>query len=219
MYKQWVLSWVFYFIYIVDFCKWVVFSTQLQAITHFYTGSRTQPFCFLAECVKDLSADISSGQLLWFCWGCVLVWFRSWTWEKFHLGAVVTTLPSYFMYNWPGFGAWAGCVPPAGKQSCRSLHYSLSSCWLAFWVVWYLSPLFPCVTDGTKSQVARQSLNYIQEIGNGWFGKVRSYLSLLHRLGLIPSQLTRPLYLLWNGTEKKHRKILVEIRYFLACIF
>uniref|UniRef100_A0A8D0F137 Serine/threonine-protein kinase LMTK2 n=1 Tax=Strix occidentalis caurina TaxID=311401 RepID=A0A8D0F137_STROC len=29
-----------------------------------------------------------------------------------------------------------------------------------------------CVTDGSKSQVARQSLNYIQEIGNGWFGKV-----------------------------------------------
>ncbi|KAF2976710.1 hypothetical protein EK904_009237 [Melospiza melodia maxima] len=31
---------------------------------------------------------------------------------------------------------------------------------------------FPSRTDGTKSQVARQSLNYIQEIGNGWFGKV-----------------------------------------------
>ncbi|NXL24205.1 LMTK2 kinase, partial [Setophaga kirtlandii] len=31
---------------------------------------------------------------------------------------------------------------------------------------------FPSHTDGTKSQVARQSLNYIQEIGNGWFGKV-----------------------------------------------
>lgn len=30
-----------------------------------------------------------------------------------------------------------------------------------------------CVTDGSKSHVARQSLNYIQEIGNGWFGKVR----------------------------------------------
>uniref|UniRef100_A0A452HZZ2 non-specific serine/threonine protein kinase n=1 Tax=Gopherus agassizii TaxID=38772 RepID=A0A452HZZ2_9SAUR len=26
--------------------------------------------------------------------------------------------------------------------------------------------------EGSKSQVARQSLNYIQEIGNGWFGKV-----------------------------------------------
>ncbi|XP_057242313.1 serine/threonine-protein kinase LMTK2-like, partial [Malurus melanocephalus] len=31
---------------------------------------------------------------------------------------------------------------------------------------------FPSRTDGSKSQVARQSLNYIQEIGNGWFGKV-----------------------------------------------
>ncbi|KAM6378805.1 serine/threonine-protein kinase LMTK2 isoform 1-T1 [Pluvialis apricaria] len=31
---------------------------------------------------------------------------------------------------------------------------------------------FPSCTDGSKSQVARQSLNYIQEIGNGWFGKV-----------------------------------------------
>ncbi|NXH14798.1 LMTK2 kinase, partial [Bucco capensis] len=31
---------------------------------------------------------------------------------------------------------------------------------------------FPPRTDGSKSQVARQSLNYIQEIGNGWFGKV-----------------------------------------------
>ncbi|KAM6121844.1 serine/threonine-protein kinase LMTK2 [Phoenicopterus ruber ruber] len=31
---------------------------------------------------------------------------------------------------------------------------------------------FPCRADGSKSQVARQSLNYIQEIGNGWFGKV-----------------------------------------------
>ncbi|XP_043845756.1 LOW QUALITY PROTEIN: serine/threonine-protein kinase LMTK2 [Dromiciops gliroides] len=27
-------------------------------------------------------------------------------------------------------------------------------------------------SEGLKSQVARQSLNYIQEIGNGWFGKV-----------------------------------------------
>ncbi|XP_038619878.1 serine/threonine-protein kinase LMTK2 [Tachyglossus aculeatus] len=27
-------------------------------------------------------------------------------------------------------------------------------------------------TEGLKSQIARQSLNYIQEIGNGWFGKV-----------------------------------------------
>ncbi|KAM6320134.1 serine/threonine-protein kinase LMTK2 isoform 1-T1 [Podargus strigoides] len=31
---------------------------------------------------------------------------------------------------------------------------------------------FPSRTDGSKSHVARQSLNYIQEIGNGWFGKV-----------------------------------------------
>ncbi|KFO92805.1 Serine/threonine-protein kinase LMTK2, partial [Buceros rhinoceros silvestris] len=31
---------------------------------------------------------------------------------------------------------------------------------------------FPTRTDGSKSHVARQSLNYIQEIGNGWFGKV-----------------------------------------------
>ncbi|XP_055661500.1 serine/threonine-protein kinase LMTK2 [Falco peregrinus] len=31
---------------------------------------------------------------------------------------------------------------------------------------------FPSRTDGSKSQVSRQSLNYIQEIGNGWFGKV-----------------------------------------------
>ncbi|NWH79646.1 LMTK2 kinase, partial [Piaya cayana] len=31
---------------------------------------------------------------------------------------------------------------------------------------------FPSRTDGSKSQVARQSLNYIQEIGSGWFGKV-----------------------------------------------
>ncbi|XP_071616544.1 serine/threonine-protein kinase LMTK2 isoform X1 [Heliangelus exortis] len=31
---------------------------------------------------------------------------------------------------------------------------------------------YPSRTDGSKSQVARQSLNYIQEIGNGWFGKV-----------------------------------------------
>ncbi|KFQ55687.1 Serine/threonine-protein kinase LMTK2, partial [Nestor notabilis] len=31
---------------------------------------------------------------------------------------------------------------------------------------------FPSRSDGSKSQVARQSLNYIQEIGNGWFGKV-----------------------------------------------
>ncbi|XP_068002855.1 serine/threonine-protein kinase LMTK2 [Melanerpes formicivorus] len=31
---------------------------------------------------------------------------------------------------------------------------------------------FPSRADGSKSQVARQSLNYIQEIGNGWFGKV-----------------------------------------------
>ncbi|NXB78537.1 LMTK2 kinase, partial [Donacobius atricapilla] len=31
---------------------------------------------------------------------------------------------------------------------------------------------FPSRPDGSKSQVARQSLNYIQEIGNGWFGKV-----------------------------------------------
>ncbi|KAM9372678.1 serine/threonine-protein kinase LMTK2 [Phaethornis superciliosus] len=31
---------------------------------------------------------------------------------------------------------------------------------------------YPSCTDGSKSQVARQSLNYIQEIGNGWFGKV-----------------------------------------------
>lgn len=33
-----------------------------------------------------------------------------------------------------------------------------------------LNVLFP--TEGLKSQVARHSLNYIQEIGNGWFGKV-----------------------------------------------
>lgn len=38
--------------------------------------------------------------------------------------------------------------------------------------------LLLCMTDGSKSQVARQSLNYIQEIGNGWFGKVRSLLTL-----------------------------------------
>ncbi|XP_057272974.1 serine/threonine-protein kinase LMTK2 isoform X1 [Pezoporus wallicus] len=31
---------------------------------------------------------------------------------------------------------------------------------------------FPSRSDGSKPQVARQSLNYIQEIGNGWFGKV-----------------------------------------------
>ncbi|NXN95556.1 LMTK2 kinase, partial [Rhinopomastus cyanomelas] len=31
---------------------------------------------------------------------------------------------------------------------------------------------YPSRTDGSKSQVSRQSLNYIQEIGNGWFGKV-----------------------------------------------
>ncbi|NXY45868.1 LMTK2 kinase, partial [Ceuthmochares aereus] len=31
---------------------------------------------------------------------------------------------------------------------------------------------FPSRTDGSKSQIARQSLNYIQEIGSGWFGKV-----------------------------------------------
>ncbi|KAM9179161.1 serine/threonine-protein kinase LMTK2 [Mergus octosetaceus] len=31
---------------------------------------------------------------------------------------------------------------------------------------------FPSRADGSKSQVSRQSLNYIQEIGNGWFGKV-----------------------------------------------
>ncbi|NXU47093.1 LMTK2 kinase, partial [Turnix velox] len=31
---------------------------------------------------------------------------------------------------------------------------------------------FPSRTDGSKAQVTRQSLNYIQEIGNGWFGKV-----------------------------------------------
>ncbi|KFP26662.1 Serine/threonine-protein kinase LMTK2, partial [Colius striatus] len=31
---------------------------------------------------------------------------------------------------------------------------------------------FPSRADGSKSQVARQSLSYIQEIGNGWFGKV-----------------------------------------------
>ncbi|OPJ87255.1 serine/threonine-protein kinase LMTK2 [Patagioenas fasciata monilis] len=31
---------------------------------------------------------------------------------------------------------------------------------------------FPSRADGSKSHVARQSLNYIQEIGNGWFGKV-----------------------------------------------
>lgn len=41
--------------------------------------------------------------------------------------------------------------------------------------------LFP--TEGLKSQVARHSLNYIQEIGNGWFGKVKrcslSFLFLL----------------------------------------
>ncbi|NXX89871.1 LMTK2 kinase, partial [Centropus bengalensis] len=34
------------------------------------------------------------------------------------------------------------------------------------------SSQYPSRTDGSKSQVARQSLNYIQEIGNGWFGKV-----------------------------------------------
>ncbi|XP_020821024.1 serine/threonine-protein kinase LMTK2 isoform X2 [Phascolarctos cinereus] len=33
-------------------------------------------------------------------------------------------------------------------------------------------PLTEILTEGVKSQVARQSLNYIQEIGNGWFGKV-----------------------------------------------
>uniref|UniRef100_A0A8C8VE90 Serine/threonine-protein kinase LMTK2 n=1 Tax=Pelusios castaneus TaxID=367368 RepID=A0A8C8VE90_9SAUR len=31
---------------------------------------------------------------------------------------------------------------------------------------------FQPAAEGSKSQVARQSLNYIQEIGNGWFGKV-----------------------------------------------
>nr|XP_009681860.1 PREDICTED: serine/threonine-protein kinase LMTK2 [Struthio camelus australis] len=31
---------------------------------------------------------------------------------------------------------------------------------------------FPSLSEGSKSQVSRQSLNYIQEIGNGWFGKV-----------------------------------------------
>lgn len=31
----------------------------------------------------------------------------------------------------------------------------------------------PFPTEGLKSQVARHSLNYIQEIGNGWFGKVK----------------------------------------------
>ncbi|XP_067407038.1 serine/threonine-protein kinase LMTK2 [Emydura macquarii macquarii] len=31
---------------------------------------------------------------------------------------------------------------------------------------------FQSPEEGSKSQVARQSLNYIQEIGNGWFGKV-----------------------------------------------
>ncbi|KGL83158.1 Serine/threonine-protein kinase LMTK2, partial [Tinamus guttatus] len=31
---------------------------------------------------------------------------------------------------------------------------------------------FPHLSEGSKSQVSRQSLNYIQEIGNGWFGKV-----------------------------------------------
>ncbi|XP_054424853.1 serine/threonine-protein kinase LMTK2 isoform X2 [Pteronotus mesoamericanus] len=30
----------------------------------------------------------------------------------------------------------------------------------------------PAAAEGLKSQVARHSLNYIQEIGNGWFGKV-----------------------------------------------
>ncbi|XP_008119099.3 serine/threonine-protein kinase LMTK2 isoform X1 [Anolis carolinensis] len=31
---------------------------------------------------------------------------------------------------------------------------------------------FPLPTEALKSQVVRQNLNYIQEIGNGWFGKV-----------------------------------------------
>ena len=38
--------------------------------------------------------------------------------------------------------------------------------------LYFLNVLFP--TEGLKSQVARHSLNYIQEIGNGWFGKVKS---------------------------------------------
>lgn len=35
-------------------------------------------------------------------------------------------------------------------------------------------------TEGLKSQVARHSLNYIQEIGNGWFGKVKICLTFLY---------------------------------------
>ncbi|XP_007498336.1 serine/threonine-protein kinase LMTK2 [Monodelphis domestica] len=35
-----------------------------------------------------------------------------------------------------------------------------------------VSSQFHPSSEGLKSQVARQSLNYIQEIGNGWFGKV-----------------------------------------------
>ena len=38
--------------------------------------------------------------------------------------------------------------------------------------LYFLNVLFPA--EGLKSQVARHSLNYIQEIGNGWFGKVKS---------------------------------------------
>ena len=36
--------------------------------------------------------------------------------------------------------------------------------------------------EGLKSQVARHSLNYIQEIGNGWFGKVKCLYFLSHLL-------------------------------------
>ncbi|NXC65614.1 LMTK2 kinase, partial [Anhinga anhinga] len=65
------------------------------------------------------------------------------------------------------------CMHVIGNKYCRSLHYFLKLDNFG-----HLSRLICatfvllCVTDGSKSQVARQNLNYIQEIGNGWFGKV-----------------------------------------------